>query len=188
MDDTSHQNWDVKFLVVATMQDCSTSQNNHYCKKGLCMQQQRTAPKTTGCAASSLSTLQRLYPPAGFPKGESIQTAKWSLTSLPETTLKKNPENEVITTIELLHCSRHIILTDVSKKDVPQLAVGFVTGSGVYRQPESAQLELKVHSAGQGMLNTITSSNTGCSSSGSEGTRLSLSNARSPSNADRRPS
>ena len=42
----------------------------------------------------------------------------------------------------------------VALMDVPHL--GSVTGSGVYRQAESAKLELKVHPAKQGMLNTIT--------------------------------
>ena len=76
-------------------------------------------------------------------------------------------DDYVIQETEMLHCSQEIIYTDGSKRDMP--GFGTVTGSGVYIQSNTASIELKVHSIGQGTLKTITRAKVATSSEEAEG-------------------
>ena len=103
-------------------------------------------------AVTATSSLQGLYPPAGFAKAAKDMNKLWTHAALPtEATLQQALHTDVVQETELLHYPQDIIYTDGSKREMHTF--GTVTGSGVYRQAPTAALHLKVHPIGQGMLN-----------------------------------
>ena len=105
-------------------------------------------------AVNAASSLQGLYPPAGFAKDTKEMNILWTYVELPTVaTLPQALHTHVVKETELLYCPQDIIYTDGSKREMHTF--GTITGSGVYRQAPAAALQLKVHPIGQGMLNTI---------------------------------
>ena len=105
-------------------------------------------------AVTAASSLQGLYPPAGFAKAAKDMNMLWtSIELLSEDSLQQVLHANIVKETELLHSAQDIIYTDGSKREMHTF--GTVTGSGVYRQAPAAALQLKVHPIGQGMLNTI---------------------------------
>ena len=80
----------------------------------------------------------------------------WTQVALPtQATLQQALHTDIVKETELLRCPQDIIYTDGSKREMHTFGTVMITGSGVYRQAPTAALQLKVHTIGQGMLNTL---------------------------------
>ena len=68
-------------------------------------------------AVTAVSSLQGLYPPAGFAKSAKDMNILWTSVKLPtEATLQQALHTEIVKETELLHCPQDIIYTDGSKR------------------------------------------------------------------------
>ena len=64
-------------------------------------------------AVTAASSLQGLYPPAGFAKAAKDMNIIWTSVKLPtEATLQQALHTDIVKETELLHCPQDIIYTD----------------------------------------------------------------------------
>ena len=156
---SSHAKWDIKFLIVANTTGLQRFVKQEtlqaaFVHASALLQHPQPRIRQLRNAVTAASSLQGLYPPAGFAKAAKDMNILWTSVKLPtEATLQQALHTDIVKETELLHCPQDIIYTDGSKREMHTF--GTVTGSGVYRQAPTAALQLKVHPIGQGMLNTI---------------------------------
>ena len=156
---SSHAKWDTKFLMVANTAGLQQFVKQEtlqaaFAHASTLLQHPRPQITQLRNTVTAASSLQGLYPPAGFTKAAEDMNTLWTSVELPtEATLQQALYTNIVKETELLHCPQNTIYTDGSKREMHTF--GTVTGSGVYRQAPTAALQLKVHPIGQGMLNTI---------------------------------
>ena len=110
-----------------------------------------TAIRQLRNAVTAASSLQGLYPPAGFAKAAKDTNMLCTSVQLPtEASLQQALHANIVKETELLHSPQDIIYMSGSKRGMHTF--GTVTGSVV---APTAALQLKLHPIGQGMLNTI---------------------------------
>ena len=153
--------WDVKFLIVANTAGLQRfvkrdTLQTAFAQAATLLQHPQPQIRQIRNIVTATSSLQGLYPPAGFAKAAEELNMPWTVThmELPtEVTLQQALHTNIVKETKLLHCPQDISYTDGSKREMNQF--GTVTRSGVYRQAPTAALKLKVHPVGQGMMNTI---------------------------------
>ena len=156
---SSHAKWDIKFLIVANTAGLQRLVKQEtlqaaFAHAATLLQHPPPRVRQLRSAVTATSSLQGLYPPAGFAKAAKDMNKLWTHAALPtEATLQQALHTDDVQETELLHYPQDIIYTDGSKRKMHTL--GTVTESGVYRQAPTAALHPKVHPIGQGMLNTI---------------------------------
>ena len=154
---SSHAKWDIKFLIVANtagLQQFVKQETLQAAFASTLLRHPRPQIRQLRNAVTVASSLQGLYPPAGFAKATKHMSILWTSVELPTVAiLQQALHTNIVKETELLHCPQDIIYTDGSKREMHTF--GTITGSGVYRQAPTAALQLNVHPIGQGILNTI---------------------------------
>ena len=160
---SKHAKWDIKFLIVANTTGLQRFVKQEtlqaaFVHASALLKHPQPRIRQLRNAVTAASSLQGLYPPAGFAKAAKDMNILWTSIKLPtEATLQQALHTDIVKETELLHCPQDIIYTDGSKREMHTFDT--ITGSGVYRQAPTAALQLKVHPIGQGMLNTINRTN-----------------------------
>ena len=135
---SSHAKWDVKFLIVANTSglQCFVKQDTlqtAFVQAAILLQHPQPLCATTANqtivrirdTVTATSSLQGLYPPAGFAKAAEELNTQWTHMELPTgVTLQQALHTNIVKETKVLHCSQDIIYTDGSKREMNQFKLG----------------------------------------------------------------